>query len=58
MKASDTLHHVFEASVVNIDEARPLSEIKECQWHPYTRLEDLDTTQATQQIVKSFLRRL
>ena len=58
LKASDTLHHVFEASVVNIDEARPLSEIKECQWHPYTRLEDLDTTQATQRIVKSFLRRL
>jgi len=58
LKANDTVHHVFEASVVNINDARPCSEIKECQWHPYTHLDDLDTTQATLKIVKSFLRRL
>ncbi|MBT2372302.1 NUDIX hydrolase [Pseudomonas fluorescens] len=58
LKADNTVHHVFEASVVNIDEARPLNEIIECHWLPYTTLEQLDTTQATRQIVRSFLRRL
>lgn len=58
LKADNTVHHVFEASVINIDEARPRSEISECQWLPYTTLEELDTTQATKQIVRSFLRRL
>lgn len=57
-KASDTLHHVFEASVVNIAEARPRNEIVECQWHPYHQMERLDTTQATRQIVSAFVRRL
>lgn len=58
LKADNTVHHVFEASVVNIDEARPRSEITECQWLPYSTLEQLDTTQATRRIVRSFLRRL
>jgi 8-oxo-dGTP diphosphatase len=58
LKADKTLHHVFEASVVNIDEARPCSEITDCQWHAHDALDQLDTTAATKQIVKSFLRRL
>lgn len=58
LKARDTLHHVFEASVVNIAEARPRNEIIDCQWYAYGALDDLDTTDATRHIVKAFLRRL
>ena len=58
LKARDTVHHVFEASVVNIEEARPCNEIVDCQWHAYGALDELDTTDATRHIVKSFLRRL
>jgi 8-oxo-dGTP diphosphatase len=58
LKARDTLHHVFEASVVNIAQARPCNEITDCRWHAYGALDDLDTTDTTRHIVKSFLRRL
>ncbi|ARB27162.1 NUDIX domain-containing protein [Pseudomonas tolaasii] len=58
LKARDTVHHVFEASVVNLGEARPRNEIVECQWHDYHAMDDLDTTDATRHIVKAFLRRL
>ena len=58
VEANDTLHHVFEASVVNIDQARPCNEIIDCQWHAYSALEQLDATDATKRIVRSFLRRL
>lgn len=58
LKARDTVHHVFEASVVNISEARPCNEIIDCRWHPYGAMDELDTTDATRHIVKSFLRRL
>jgi 8-oxo-dGTP diphosphatase len=52
------VHHVFEASVVNIADARPLNEIVDCQWHAYGAVDQLDTTDATRHIVKAFLRRL
>ncbi|PQZ85180.1 MULTISPECIES: NUDIX hydrolase [Pseudomonas] len=58
LKARDTLHHVFEASVVNIAQARPCNEIADCQWYAHSALEQLDTTEATKHIVRSFLRRL
>lgn len=58
LKTRDTLHHVFEASVVNIDQARPCNEIVDCQWYAYGALDELDTTDTTRHIVKSFLRRL
>ncbi|KAA0945849.1 NUDIX domain-containing protein [Pseudomonas sp. ANT_H14] len=58
LTADNTVHHVFEASVVNIDEAQPRSEIIDCQWHAYGDIDQLDTTQATKRIVRSFLRRL
>ena len=58
LKARDTVHHVFEASVVNISEARPCNEIIDCRWHAYGAMDELDTTDATRYIVKSFLRRL
>ena len=58
LKARDTVHHVFEASVVNIADARPCNEIIDCQWYAYGAVDELDTTDATRHIVKSFLRRL
>lgn len=58
LKARDTVHHVFEASVVNISDAKPCNEITDCQWHPYGAIDELDTTDATRHIVKSFVRRL
>ena len=58
LKTRDTLHHVFEVSVVNIDQARPCNEIVDCQWYAYGALDELDTTDTTRHIVKSFLRRL
>lgn len=58
LQASETLHHVFEASVINVAEARPCNEIADCQWQAYGVLDQLDTTEATKRIVRSFLRRL
>ncbi|MGU3309667.1 NUDIX hydrolase [Pseudomonas sp. M5A4_2d] len=58
LKARDTVHHVFEASVVNIADAHPRNEIIDCRWHAYSAMDELDTTDATRHIVKSFLRRL
>lgn len=58
LKARDTVHHVFEASVVNIADARPCNEIVDCQWQAYGAVDQLDTTDTTRHIVKSFLRRL
>jgi 8-oxo-dGTP diphosphatase len=44
--------------VVNISEARPRNEIIDCRWHAYGAIDELDTTDATRHIVKSFVRRL
>ncbi|MEX5543922.1 NUDIX hydrolase, partial [Pseudomonas poae] len=58
LKARDRLHLVCEASVVNIAEARPRNEIVDCCWHAYETVDQLDTTDVTRHIVKSFVRRL
>jgi 8-oxo-dGTP diphosphatase len=56
--AGNTLHHVFEASVPDGESAVPQNEIVECIWHSLSTFQDLDTSEATKSIIRSFLRRL
>lgn len=58
LEAGNTRHHVFEASVLNLDEARPRNEIFDCLWYPLNAVQNLDTSEATVKIVKAFQRRL
>jgi 8-oxo-dGTP diphosphatase len=58
LEAGGTRHHVYEASVVNLDQARPQNEIFDCIWFPLDAVQNLSTTDATLQIVKAFQRRL
>jgi 8-oxo-dGTP diphosphatase len=53
-----TRHHVYEASVVNLDDARPQNEIIDCMWHPLDAIHNLKISDATLRIVKAFQRRL
>jgi 8-oxo-dGTP diphosphatase len=53
-----TRHHVYEASVVNLDNARPQNEIIDCMWHPLDAIHNLKISDATLRIVKAFQRRL
>ena len=41
-----------------IPDAKPCNEIIDCQWYRFGAVDELDTTDATRHIVKSFLRRL
>jgi 8-oxo-dGTP diphosphatase len=54
----NTRHHVFEASVPDTESATPQNEITECIWHSLNTLHNLDTSDATKSIVRSFIRRL
>jgi len=56
--AGNTRHHVFEASVPDTETAAPQNEIIECIWHSLSTIQDLNTSEATKSIVRSFLRRL
>jgi 8-oxo-dGTP diphosphatase len=56
--SGSTRHHVYEASVVNLDEVRPQNEIVDCMWHPLDAIHNLKTSDATLRIVKAFQRRL
>ena len=56
--AGNTRHHVFEASVPDAESAAPQNEIIECIWHSLSTFHELDTSDVTKSIVRSFLRRL
>ncbi|VVO45431.1 hypothetical protein PS833_06696 [Pseudomonas fluorescens] len=58
LQAGSTRHHVYEASVVNIDEVRPQNEIVDCIWYPLDAVHNLETNDATRRIVQAFQRRL
>jgi len=58
LESGDTRHHVYEASVLNIDEVRPQNEIVDCLWHPLDAVQNLSVSDATRQIVRAFQRRL
>ncbi|WP_166217329.1 NUDIX hydrolase [Pseudomonas atagonensis] len=58
LESGGTRHHVYEASVLNIDEARAQNEIIECIWHPLDAVQNLNISEATLRIVKAFQRRL
>jgi 8-oxo-dGTP diphosphatase len=58
LEADSTRHHVYEASVVNLHEVRPLNEIIDCMWHPMDAIHNLNISDATLRIVKAFQRRL
>src|SRR5471030_1423426 len=58
LEDGSTRHHVYEASVVNLHEARPLNEIIDCMWHPLDAIHNLKISDATLRIVKAYQRRL
>ncbi|RON49929.1 NUDIX hydrolase [Pseudomonas frederiksbergensis] len=58
LENGSTRHHVYEASVVNLHEVRPLNEIIDCIWHPLESIHNLNISDATLRIVKAFQRRL
>lgn len=58
LQTASTRHHVYEASVVNVDALRPQNEIFDCIWHPLDAVHNLNTSDATLRIVKAFQRRL
>jgi len=58
LTSGDTRHHVFEASVINIDNVRPQNEIIDCVWHPLASVANLNVSDATLRIVNAFQRRL
>jgi 8-oxo-dGTP diphosphatase len=58
LEAGNTRHHVFEAFVLATESATPQNEISECIWYSLSTISDLDTSDATKAIVRSFLRRL
>lgn len=58
LESGSTRHHVYEASVINPDDARPQNEIFDCVWHPLETVHNLKTSDATLRIVKAFQRRL
>jgi 8-oxo-dGTP diphosphatase len=58
LETPSTRHHVFEASVPNLDEARPQNEIFDCIWYPLDAVQNLNPSEATLKIVRAFQRRL
>jgi 8-oxo-dGTP diphosphatase len=58
LQSGNTRHHVYEASVLNIDDVRPQNEIIDCIWHPLDSVQNLSTSAATLRIVRAFQRRL
>lgn len=58
LESAGTRHYVYEASVLNLHQARPLNEIVDCIWHPLETVHNLHISEATQTIVSAFLRRL
>lgn len=58
LQSGATRHHVYEASVLNIEQVRPQNEIAECIWHPLDAVQNLNASDATLRIVQAFKRRL
>ena len=58
LHSGSTQHHVYEASVTNIERLRPQNEIIDCIWHPLDAVQNLSTSDATLRIVQAFQRRL
>ncbi|WP_130907818.1 MULTISPECIES: NUDIX domain-containing protein [unclassified Pseudomonas] len=57
-EARHTHHYVFEACPLNAGLAAPQHEITECMWLALDKLNELDASDATKLIVRSFVRRL
>ena len=58
LESDDTRHHVFEASVLNLEQLRPLNEITDCIWHPLDAVHNLNISDTMRSIVGTFVRRL
>jgi len=60
MRISDgtTEHHVFEASVTDMNAAKPQNEIADCLWHPLETMAQLQLKKGTREILEAFRRRL
>jgi 8-oxo-dGTP diphosphatase len=58
MQSGSTRHHVYEASVADLETVRPQNEIIDCIWHPLDAVRHLNTNEATLRIVEAFQRRL
>ena len=58
LRSGSTQHHVYEASVLDLEQLRPQNEIIECIWHPLDAVQNLPTSDATLRIVQAYQRRL
>ncbi|MGJ7514666.1 NUDIX hydrolase [Pseudomonas baetica] len=58
LDTTSTRHHVYEASVINLDQARPQNEIFDCIWFPLDAVQNLSVSDTTLKIVRAFQRRL
>ena len=58
LQSGNTRHHVYEASVLDLEQMRPQNEISECIWHPLDAVHDLSPGEATLRIIQAFKRRL
>lgn len=58
LQSGNTQHHVYEASVLDLEQVRPQNEIIDCTWHPLDAVRHLNTSEATLRIVQAFQRRL
>ncbi|KAB0495636.1 NUDIX hydrolase [Pseudomonas vancouverensis] len=58
LDSGGTRHHVYEVSVLNLDQARPQNEIADCIWHPLDSVHNLNISDAALSILRTFQRRL
>ena len=58
LQSGNTRHHVYEASVLDLEQMRPQNEISECIWHPLDAVHHLNPGEATLRIIQAFRRRL
>ncbi|MEB2624466.1 NUDIX hydrolase [Pseudomonas sp. YuFO8] len=58
LETRGTRHHVYEASLLDAEHARPLNEIFDCLWYPLDSVQNLNPSDATLRIISAFRRRL
>jgi 8-oxo-dGTP diphosphatase len=58
LETGGTRHYVYEASLLDAEQARPLNEIFDCLWYPLDSVQNLNPSDATLRIISAFRRRL
>jgi 8-oxo-dGTP diphosphatase len=58
LESGGTRHQVYEASLLDAEQARPQNEIFDCLWYPLDAVQNLNPSDATLRILSAFRRRL